>query len=74
MPRKLPSASLTANSANIVGANATPKRSCKYDLRHFSPVGSVLFDHPDPSIYTVLTSASDTPGTANADFVIFPER
>src|ERR1700684_661659 len=47
---------------------------CKYDLRRFSPVGSVLFDHPDPSIYTVLTSASNTPGTANVDFVIFPER
>jgi homogentisate 1,2-dioxygenase len=47
---------------------------CKYDLRRFSPVGSVLFDHPDPSIYTVLTSSSDIPGTANVDFVIFPER
>jgi homogentisate 1,2-dioxygenase len=47
---------------------------CKYDLRRFSPVGSVLFDHPDPSIYTVLTSASERPGTANVDFVIFPER
>lgn len=47
---------------------------CKYDLRRFSPVGSVLFDHPDPSIYTVLTSTSETPGTANVDFVIFPER
>jgi len=46
----------------------------KYDLRRFSPVGATLFDHPDPSIYTVLTSASDTPGTANIDFVIFPER
>jgi homogentisate 1,2-dioxygenase len=46
----------------------------KYDLRRFSPVGSVLFDHPDPSIYTVLTSQSSIPGTANADFVIFPER
>jgi homogentisate 1,2-dioxygenase len=46
----------------------------KYDLRRFSPVGSILFDHPDPSIYTVLTSASCTPGTANVDFVIFPER
>ncbi len=46
----------------------------KYDLRRFSPVGSTLFDHPDPSIFTVLTSASDTPGTANVDFVIFPER
>lgn len=46
----------------------------KYDLRRFSPVGSVLFDHNDPSIFTVLTSASDTPGTANVDFVIFPDR
>jgi homogentisate 1,2-dioxygenase len=46
----------------------------KYDLRRFSPVGSVLFDHPDPSIYTVLTSPSDSPGIANVDFVIFPER
>ena len=46
----------------------------KYDLRRFSPVGSILFDHPDPSIFTVLTSASETPGTANIDFVIFPER
>jgi homogentisate 1,2-dioxygenase len=33
-----------------------------------------LFDHPDPSIFTVLTSPSETPGTANIDFVIFPER
>jgi homogentisate 1,2-dioxygenase len=47
---------------------------CKYDLRRFSPVGATLFDHPDPSIYTVLTAPSDTPGTANVDFVIFPER
>ncbi len=47
---------------------------CKYDLRRFAPVGATLFDHPDPSIYTVLTSASDRPGTANVDFVIFPER
>ena len=46
----------------------------KYDLRRFSPVGATLFDHPDPSIYTVLTSPSTVPGTANADFVIFPER
>ena len=47
---------------------------CKYDLRRFSPVGATLFDHPDPSIYTVLSSASERPGTANVDFVIFPER
>ncbi len=46
----------------------------KYDLRRFSPVGPLLFDHADPSVFTVLTSASETPGTANIDFVIFPER
>ena len=46
----------------------------KYDLRRFSPVGAISFDHPDPSIFTVLTSPSETPGTANIDFVIFPER
>ena len=46
----------------------------KYDMRRFSPVGALLFDHPDPSIYTVMTSPSETPGTANVDFVIFPER
>jgi homogentisate 1,2-dioxygenase len=46
----------------------------KYDLRRFSPVGAVLFDHPDPSIFTVLTAPSETTGTANVDFVIFPER
>lgn len=46
----------------------------KYDTRHFMVIGSISFDHPDPSIFTVLTSPSDTPGTANADFVIFPPR
>jgi homogentisate 1,2-dioxygenase len=46
----------------------------KYDLRRYAPVGALLFDHPDPSIFTVLTAPSDTPGTANIDFVIFPER
>ena len=46
----------------------------KYDLRHFNAIGSISFDHPDPSIFTVLTSASDTPGTANMDFAIFPPR
>jgi homogentisate 1,2-dioxygenase len=46
----------------------------KYNLRHFSPVGAISFDHPDPSIFTVMTSPSETPGTANIDFVIFPER
>jgi homogentisate 1,2-dioxygenase len=46
----------------------------KYDLTHFNTVGSISVDHPDPSIFTVLTSPSDTPGTANVDFVIFPPR
>ena len=46
----------------------------KYDLRRFNTMGTVSFDHPDPSIYTVLTSPSETPGRANADFVIFPPR
>ena len=46
----------------------------KYDLRRFNTIGTVSYDHPDPSIFTVLTSPSDTPGTANADFVIFPPR
>ena len=46
----------------------------KYDLRTFSPVGAIAFDHPDPSIFTVLTAPSGEPGTANIDFVIFPER
>jgi homogentisate 1,2-dioxygenase len=46
----------------------------KYDLRRFSPVGAIDFDHPDPSIFTVLTAPSSVPGTANVDFVIFPER
>ena len=46
----------------------------KYDTAHFMVIGSVSFDHPDPSIYTVLTSPSDTAGVANCDFVIFPPR
>jgi homogentisate 1,2-dioxygenase len=46
----------------------------KYDLSRFSVINAVSFDHPDPSIFTVLTSPSDTEGTANMDFVIFPPR
>jgi homogentisate 1,2-dioxygenase len=46
----------------------------KYDLRKFNAINSVSFDHPDPSVFTVLTAPSDTPGTANVDFVIFPPR
>jgi homogentisate 1,2-dioxygenase len=47
---------------------------CKYDTARFMTLGSISFDHPDPSIFTVLTSPSDTPGVANCDFVIFPPR
>ncbi|MDO9237393.1 MAG: homogentisate 1,2-dioxygenase [Aquabacterium sp.] len=46
----------------------------KYDTANFMAIGSISYDHPDPSIFTVLTSPSDTPGTANCDFVIFPPR
>ncbi|WP_435139228.1 homogentisate 1,2-dioxygenase [Pseudopelagicola sp. nBUS_19] len=46
----------------------------KYDLRTYCPVGAILFDHPDPSIFTVLTASSSQPGTANIDFVLFRER
>jgi homogentisate 1,2-dioxygenase len=46
----------------------------KYDTRRFNTIGTISFDHPDPSIFTVLTSPSDTPGWANIDFVIFPPR
>ncbi|WP_273522087.1 homogentisate 1,2-dioxygenase [Rhodosalinus sediminis] len=47
---------------------------CKYDLTAYCPVGAILFDHPDPSIFTVLTAPSGVPGTANIDFVLFRER
>lgn len=46
----------------------------KYDLAHFCPVGAILFDHPDPSIFTVLTAPSGVEGTANIDFVLFRDR
>ncbi len=46
----------------------------KYDLRRFNALGSISFDHPDPSIFLVLQSVSDTPGVDNVDFVVFPPR
>ncbi len=46
----------------------------KYDLNAYCPVGAILFDHPDPSIFTVLTAPSGHTGTANIDFVLFTER
>lgn len=58
---------------NVVGwhGNYAPY---KYDLSLFNVINSVSFDHPDPSIFTVLTSPSEMPGIANVDFVIFPPR
>ncbi len=46
----------------------------KYDLNNFQCINTVSFDHPDPSIYTVLTAPSEIPGTANIDFAVFPPR
>ncbi len=46
----------------------------RYDLKRFNTINSVSFDHPDPSIFTVLTSPDTLPGVANVDFVIFPPR
>ena len=67
------SAPAEASPFNVVAwhGNLVP---LKYDTAHFMTIGSISFDHPDPSIFTVLTSPSDTPGTANCDFVIFPPR
>jgi len=66
-------ARVSATPFNVVAwhGNLVP---CKYDTRRFMTIGSISHDHPDPSIFTVLTSPSDTPGTANCDFVIFPPR
>ncbi|MDO8456261.1 MAG: homogentisate 1,2-dioxygenase [Burkholderiaceae bacterium] len=67
------SAQMQHSPFNVVGwhGNLAP---CKYDTANFMTIGSISFDHPDPSIFTVLTSPTDTPGTANCDFVIFPPR
>jgi homogentisate 1,2-dioxygenase len=46
----------------------------RYDLRRFNAMGSISYDHPDPSIFSVLHSPSETPGTGNIDFVVFPPR
>jgi len=46
----------------------------KYDLRRFNSIGSISYDHPDPSIFTVLHSPSDTPGVSDIDFAVFAPR
>jgi homogentisate 1,2-dioxygenase len=70
---RLWSAPMDHSPLNVVAwhGNHAP---CKYDLRHFNTIGSISFDHPDPSIFLVLQSISDTPGVDNIDFVIFPPR
>lgn len=64
---------ITGSPFNVVAwhGNYAPY---KYNLNHFNTLNTVSFDHPDPSIFTVLTSPSQTPQTANIDFVIFPSR
>lgn len=67
------SAAMTHSPLDVVGwhGNYAPYR---YDLRRFNTIGSISYDHPDPSIFTVLTSPSGEAGVANCDFAIFPER
>ncbi len=66
-------ASIDHSPLDVVGwhGNYAPY---KYDLKLFNTINTVSFDHPDPSIFTVLTSATTVPGQANIDFVIFPPR
>ena len=67
------SAAINHSPLDVVAwhGNYTPY---KYNLASFNAMNSVSFDHADPSIFTVLTSPSGIPGTANMDFVIFPPR
>ena len=67
------SAPMTHSPLDVVAwhGNYAPYR---YDLRRFNTIGSISYDHPDPSIFTVLTSPSGDAGVANCDFAIFPER
>ncbi len=51
--------------------NCAPYR---YDLRRFNAIGSISFDHPDPSLFTVLTAPGDARGAAELDFAVFPPR
>jgi homogentisate 1,2-dioxygenase len=66
-------ASIGHSPCDVVGwhGNYAP---CKYDLRRFNTIGSISYDHPDPSIFLVLHSAGEQEGVSNMDFVIFPPR
>ncbi|MBA2656412.1 MAG: homogentisate 1,2-dioxygenase [Tatlockia sp.] len=70
---RLWSAKSNHSPLNVVAWHGNYAPYC-YDLSLFNPLGTVSFDHPDPSIFTVLTSESETIGVANLDFVIFPPR
>ena len=67
------SAAIDHSPLDVVGwhGNYAPY---KYDLRRFNTIGSISYDHPDPSIFLVLTSPTDSAGVGNLDFVIFPPR
>ena len=65
-------ASITRRSTSWPGTATTSPY--KYDLARFNAIGSISFDHPDPSIFLVLQSPTDTPGVDTIDFVIFPPR
>lgn len=47
---------------------------CKYDMMKFNTMGSISYDHPDPSIFCALTSSSDAVAGGNVDFMILPPR
>jgi homogentisate 1,2-dioxygenase len=70
---RLWSAGIDHSPLDVVGwhGNYAPY---KYDMANFNCINTVSFDHPDPSIYTVLTAPTPVPGTANVDFAIFPPR
>ncbi len=70
---RLWSAGIDHSPLDVVGwhGNYAPY---KYDMANFNCINTVSFDHPDPSIYTVLTAPTPLPGTANVDFAIFPPR
>ena len=70
---KLWQATAAHSPLNVVAWQGNYAPYC-YDLSLFNTINTVSFDHPDPSIFTVLSSESSTPGVANLDFVIFPER
>ena len=70
---KLWQASCDHSPLNVVAWHGNYAPYC-YDLSLFNTINTVSFDHPDPSIFTVLSSESDIPGVANLDFVIFPPR